>query len=180
VSASQTSYPQQPQPAAMGYPAVGALSAPQWGQQEPTSGSQWGQQKPATPSWGQPQAPVQAPQSAVAPSPYPHDPLAYPHQWAPPAAAASPSSGKLAQQLPYPQQQPPYPQQPPAGYAQQAPYHSSGPQQLPTMPVVYGSGPPPNGGHAPAQAARPSKPGIGIGTALLGGLAAGLALDAIF
>ena len=186
-----------PQPA-MGYPAVGAVAAPEWGAQ--AAFNPWGQ-APAGPDHarGAPQ-PGAATGAALAASPYPQDPttFAYPARGAA-AAGQRPAGGQYAalqQQLPPPQQQYPqapyasgYPQQAPPHGAQQLPPHA---QQLPTMPVMYSQNGRPQGGGGGGLPALlgggggggGSKPGgasgVGLGGAILGGVAAALALDAIF
>lgn len=67
------------------------------------------------------------------------------------------------------------------------PYGMPPQPQLPTMPVVYDDKPQGGGGlmggllgGGGGGGSKPAASGIGIGTAVLGGLAAGLALDALF
>ncbi|GBF99468.1 hypothetical protein Rsub_12136 [Raphidocelis subcapitata] len=131
--------------------------------------------------------PAEPQQAAAAKPAYPETPTSYAYGGQP---QQQPAQGVPAygQQAYYGQPQPQQQQQ----YAAPPPYANGYPrpgQPLPTMPVVYGNGQGAHqaggggglfGGSAGGGGARPAGSGMGFGAGLLGGVAAALALDAIF
>lgn len=150
------------------YPTIGAMgAAPSTSAGAAASPSPWEHYPNAVDST------TKAAGAAAPASPYPQHPTTYAYQ--PQAAPANQPQAPAGVQYGYPLNggggaAAAAPHGWPHGYPQQAA------QQLPTMPVVYGNQQQPG---RPG-ASKPGGSGPGFGMGLLGGVAAALALDAIF